>query len=447
MIVGALLLFRIFSLTQGSEDLAGRIDPSYGGNNIYGIIFVCLSCLMDVENLVFLPWVSSIFLEKSGGFPNMWLFQSVKASKCLYLITLTLILGTATESSLATKLNLLLSVALCLYSFCVVVLKLKLEDIAQYELKLVPKDAVVGLGMGVFVETLDPANKVKDLESMNPLTNIVEVFPVVTTSNIVEDALVVADESGEERMMRASEEFLRDSVGYFPSTIPFPDEQVKVLQQQLRELNAKPLEYIPLLELKREIQEIISKMNRGEECGEDMMQRLDHLLRCLENSREYKEEQEQELVKWVDDNSDFFEEALVLMRRIIPKDIFECSISDLKSVHLMSAPLAKRIFDKKCLWLIRMKKDYINKIHESDLLGKYSFQAQNLDLVELSAIYCSLPNDFANDFSGKKKQLKISLLMELKKIVTLHRDNRLPANKIRNPVYKDHQADSSRLLC
>ena len=112
----------------------------------------------------------------------------------------------------------------------------------------------------------------------------------------------------------------------------------------------------------------------------------------------------------------------------------------------MSAPLAKRIFDKKCLWLIRMKKDYINKIHESDLLGKYSFQAQNLDLVELSAIYCSLPNDFANDFSGKKKQLKISLLMELKKIVTLHRDNRLPPNKIRNPVYKDHQADSSRLL-
>jgi hypothetical protein len=87
----------------------------------------------------------------------------------MYLIALTLILGTASESSLATKLNLLLSVALCFYSFSVVVLKLKLEDIAQYELKLVPKDAIVGISMGVFIENLDPANLVKDLETINPI--------------------------------------------------------------------------------------------------------------------------------------------------------------------------------------------------------------------------------------------------------------------------------------
>jgi hypothetical protein len=85
-----------------------------------------------------------------------------------------------------------------------------------------------------------------------------------------------------------------------------------------------------------------------------------------------------------------------------------------------------------------MSPNYISKLHEADLLNKYSYQAQNLDLIELSALYGSLPDESLclNDALGKKKKYKSDLLVELKKMITLHQQNKLPSNKIRNPIYK-----------
>ena len=448
MLIGSFLLIRIFSLTRGFEDLSARLDSSFGRNNIYGTIVVCICSLMDLENIIFLPWAPSVFVEKSGGFPNMPLYQSVMLSKSLFLISLSLILGTASEGNTVSSLSLLLSVVLSIYSFCVVILKLKFEDISQFELKLVPKDALVGggggVGSGIGCSDLD-LEMVE--ESLNPLAFVEAKADQVYGAEEEVMEKDEKDEEDEEDLIRKSELFLKDSGEYFPSTLRFPDEQVKLLQKQLRHANLKPLEFIPLVDLKREIQDIISKMNRGEECDEETTNRLDHLLMCLDHNEEYKAEQERELSRWVEDHGDFFEEALVVMRRVIPKEIFECSVSTLRSEHHMSVALSKRIFDKKCLWLIRMKKGYIKKLHESDLLGKYSYQAQNLDLVELSAIFWCLPNEFTNDPSGKKKEFKMSLLLELKTMVTLHQEKKLPAIKIRHPAYKDnHKAKNNSAL-
>ena len=65
-----------------------------------------------------------------------------------------------------------------------------------------------------------------------------------------------------------------------------------------------------------------------------------------------------------------------------------------------SRELAKRLMDRKCLWLVRMSAADIQRIHEADLMSTYVFQG--LDLVELSAVYAAIPAKFSNDAYGRK---------------------------------------------
>ena len=102
----------------------------------------------------------------------------------------------------------------------------------------------------------------------------------------------------------------------------------------------------------------------------------------------------------------------------------------------LSPQLAKRIFSKKCLWLVRMSPEFISSLHEADLINRYSPDAQKLDLVELAAVYEALPAAFLNDTTGRKQQVRVKLENDIHKL--LEERNQQPsssADKFRNRVY------------
>jgi hypothetical protein len=50
--------------------------------------------------------------------------------------------------------------------------------------------------------------------------------------------------------------------------------------------------------------------------------------------------------------------------------------------------------------LVCQLEEEILKIHDADLIHRFDVSTQNLDLVELSAIYFCIPENFTNDCNG-----------------------------------------------
>ena len=124
------------------------------------------------------------------------------------------------------------------------------------------------------------------------------------------------------------------------------------------------------------------------------------------------------------------------MKKIVPASANKSSYIKI-SVRLgLPIGLATRITTKKCLWLIKMDPETIKKIHIADLRGKYSYQSQNLDIVELAAIYMSLPDKFENDSGNYKKILRTELEETLKLKYKEYSTGKLKQASVRNPVYK-----------
>jgi len=129
--------------------------------------------------------------------------------------------------------------------------------------------------------------------------------------------------------------------------------------------------------------------------------RLELLQGLQESNAEYREQVAAEQEAWRRSVDAFLCESLLRMRSYVPPDIFSTTIEAL--LHLGLTPeLARRVLTKKCLWLTRMSMDEIARLHEADLNGRFSTQGENLDLVELAAIYASLPERFVNDRLCKK---------------------------------------------
>ena len=133
----------------------------------------------------------------------------------------------------------------------------------------------------------------------------------------------------------------------------------------------------------------------------------------------------------------FVSESSATMLGYVPVNISQQTEVSLHHAGL-SQQLPKRIFNKKCLWLIRMSPDEISRLHEADLLNRYSPEAMKLDLVELAAIYGSLPAVFLNDVTGRKQEVRVrlednihSLLAEKNKLVSATGD------KFRHRLYRD----------
>jgi hypothetical protein len=62
-------------------------------------------------------------------------------------------------------------------------------------------------------------------------------------------------------------------------------------------------------------------------------------------------------------------ECLETMKGFVPPGIFHASVSSLRDEDGYSLELAKRLIAKKCLWLVRITVEDIERMHIAELQG------------------------------------------------------------------------------
>lgn len=210
-------------------------------------------------------------------------------------------------------------------------------------------------------------------------------------------------------------------------------ETSEMLRDQLRNLNVVPMEYIPLPEIQAELQDIFDRLNNDQPYDE---QRMDFLLLCMESNPMYRAEKAELARQWREEMATFTSECLLTMRGFVPPHIAESTLETLTEKDGLTLELAKRLLTKKCLWLVRMRVVDIERVHEVDLMGRFNPIAQGLDIVELAAIFASVPEKFVFDPRGRKAQWRLNLENALREMDRQRQTNSLPASKARCPCYK-----------
>lgn len=217
----------------------------------------------------------------------------------------------------------------------------------------------------------------------------------------------------------------------------YTQETLQILRDQLIKEGKMPLEFIPLPDLKSEMSAIFEKANNGVEYDEA---RLDYLLKCMDLNPEYRAEKERETAAWRAVIGPYTQECLRTMRGFVPPHIFNSTMQSLTQVDKLPNDLAKRIMAKKCLWLVRISTNDIGKMHIAELQGRFNPEAQGLDIIELAAVFASVPAKFMNDDAkGSKEKWRLSLEESLKTAYTQMKNNTLAKLKVRNPAYKNLQ--------
>ena len=121
---------------------------------------------------------------------------------------------------------------------------------------------------------------------------------------------------------------------------------------------------------------------------------------------EYREELERRARAWEREQADENARALRETREFVPPNVAEMSLDALQAAGL-PRPLARRVRDRRALWLTRMHADDIASTHHADLHGPFS--PQGLDLIETRAVFEAVPRDFVNDPDGKKAAWRMAL--------------------------------------
>jgi len=185
---------------------------------------------------------------------------------------------------------------------------------------------------------------------------------------------------------------------------------IKLLKNQIRSCGMNPLEEIVTYSQAEErLKESLGRLLMGDESATAEFEKWDHFVR---NHPEYKIKEENKKIMWKRDNEAINLLALKYMRSLVPPDIVtNCTLKTLES-NSPNKAVAKRIWTKKALWLTRIPKERIARLHIADLQTKYS--VQGLDEVELRAVYCSLPEQFENDANGTKSSWRNDILDVLK---------------------------------
>jgi rRNA processing protein Gar1 len=175
--------------------------------------------------------------------------------------------------------------------------------------------------------------------------------------------------------------------------------------------------------------------DRGEAIDE---KRFDLLIKLQEEHPEFQRMLAEEREHWKESIAEFIEHCLERTRSFIPVNVFDTTYEDLVNLGL-SSDLSRRILQRQCLWLVRMSREEIARLHESDLMGRFSSLQQNLDIIETAAIYAALPEEFINDTKERKTEWKNSIEDNLRQMLIDHDNDELPPHRIRCPAYDGKQ--------
>ena len=192
---------------------------------------------------------------------------------------------------------------------------------------------------------------------------------------------------------------------------------------------------ISLVDLDKELNEIIALAHKGEEFDEA---RLDILVKKRAEHPDVLAQMAREKEAFLVEHEEFIYACHQLMMSFVPPDVHKTDEEGLKGAYGLSHLVARRIKQKQCLWLIRMEDTDIGKIHESDLFARYVHQGQSLDVVEMAALYWSIPVEFAGDSKGLKTKWRASLETNLFSMLKEKKAKTLPAGKLRHSAYKEY---------
>lgn len=214
-------------------------------------------------------------------------------------------------------------------------------------------------------------------------------------------------------------------------------KQVMMLTKQLSSIGLEAVEVCSLEEAREKFNAALQRLLAGDESAEKEMDKWDNAIKM---NPEYAKEQEEKARKWDEDNRPKCVAALRLMRGLIPPDVKDVSKKNLVEVKGLPKELAKRIWDKKILWLVRQHPDDIATVHIADLNNKYS--NQGLDIVEMRALWQCVPSEFQMDGDGKKAQWRFNFLQKLQELTVKEEQSRLSKNEKRFRSYDKVEGQS-----
>jgi hypothetical protein len=153
----------------------------------------------------------------------------------------------------------------------------------------------------------------------------------------------------------------------------------------------------------------LTALMAGDETASDEFDKWD---RYVSLHPEHRRALEDEAAAWEAAERPLLLAAQRVCRTLVPPDVFAkgTSIEALAEAGLPHS-VAKRVFLTPAIWLVRAPPAFIARLHVADLRSKYS--PNNLDLVELRAVYASMPAAFENDAKGDKAQYLASLRQRL----------------------------------
>jgi hypothetical protein len=128
---------------------------------------------------------------------------------------------------------------------------------------------------------------------------------------------------------------------------------------------------------------------------------------------------------------------------MVPPDVAKGSMAILEARGLPKA-VARRVWEKKALWLVRIPPGVIAKTHVADLRSKYS--PQGLDIVELRAVFAAIPSEFENDADGGKAAWREALKNKLAEMCKKEAEKRLSKTEQRNSAVAAAAAESLALF-
>jgi len=212
-------------------------------------------------------------------------------------------------------------------------------------------------------------------------------------------------------------------------------QQIALLKKQLNAAGVQAVELIPLAQAREKMNAAVKRLMDGDMDAEKEVEKYDQIIRM---HPDYEKEEAEKAEKWVRDTRPTNLAAQEEMRKLVPPDIRTASLADLEEKGLPQG-LVRRLWTKKATWLVRFHPEDTAKLHIADLLSKYN--NQGLDIVEMRAVWASLPEEFDNDGDGKKAQWKANFRTKLMELVTKEEQNRLSKNEKRNPGYKGINPD------
>eukprot|EP01032_Pedospumella_encystans_P009656 gene9656-11348_t len=476
-ILALCVVFFVFFVFPAKEELNSVTGTSLlirtdvlqdnGAVSVYSVVIVM--GLFDISMLRYLPWFRTGFTAVMDGYPNILLVRcSLYGTFFSSLIQTAGILpslidpsDTSTKTAIKVIALLVFNLINIVRSFMSIILHMKKVKDIDFKLAIVSENDVAALAD--FVNSTEKSariskdsrapiapDKVSDMLSVARSTSIrSQADSTASTLNVHNlDSLHRPDAESihtdnplhstfreEDAMSEMTEDVDMDDRGIlFATKIHFADETVNILRDQVRLAGLRPLEFIPLPQLKLELEKLFACANSGTPYDTD---RLDYLLMCLDHNPEYKAEQEAANCAWRAEIEPFLADSLSILQAFVPPNIFKCTENGLVKDHGYSKALAKRIIVKKCLWLVRISTTDIDRMHIAELNGRFNPEAQNLDIVEAAAIYAVLPAHFSLDGDRRKMRWRASIEENLKSLYKQYQAGTLSGPRKRNPAYKD----------